>query len=32
MFQFSPTFGGNSGAVKSQTDHYLFDQVHIMIK
>jgi hypothetical protein len=29
MFQFSPTFGGNLGAVKPQTDHYWFDHAHI---
>jgi hypothetical protein len=27
MFQFSPTWGGNSGATKDQTDHYWFDHV-----
>jgi hypothetical protein len=29
MFQFSPTWGGNIGAQKSQTDHYWFDHVHL---
>ena len=29
MFQFSPTWGGNSGARKAETDHYWFDHVHI---
>jgi hypothetical protein len=29
MFQFSPTWGGNSGARKRQTDHYWFDHVHL---
>jgi hypothetical protein len=29
MFQFSPTWGGNIGAQKSQTDHYWFDHVHM---
>jgi hypothetical protein len=29
MFQFSPTWGGNSGARKKQTDHYWFDHLRI---
>jgi hypothetical protein len=29
MFQFSPTWGGNSGARKSSTDHYWFDHVRL---
>lgn len=29
MFQFSPTWGGNIGARKRETDHYLFDHVHL---
>ena len=29
MFQFSPTWGGNSGAQKQETDHYWYDHVHI---
>jgi len=29
MFQFSPTWGGNSGARKRETDHYWYDHVHI---
>jgi hypothetical protein len=29
MFQFSPTFGGNLGAVKAQTDHYWYDHARI---
>jgi len=29
MFQFSPTWGGNSGAQKRETDHYWFDHVHL---
>jgi hypothetical protein len=29
MFQFSPTWGGNIGARKAQTDHYWFDHVHL---
>jgi hypothetical protein len=29
MFQFSPTWGGNSGAAKRETDHYWFDHVHL---
>ena len=32
MFQFSPTCGGNSGAVKRQTDHYLFDHVRLSVR
>ena len=31
MFQFSPTWGGNSGARKAETDHYWFDHVHISV-
>ena len=29
MFQFSPTWGGNTGAPKRQTDHYWFDHVYL---
>ena len=29
MFQFSPTWGGNTGARKRETDHYWFDHVHL---
>lgn len=29
MFQFSPTWGGNIGARKAETDHYWFDHVHL---
>lgn len=29
MFQFSPTWGGNTGARKRQTDHYWFDHVYL---
>ena len=29
MFQFSPTFGGNVGATKTETDYYWFDHVHL---
>jgi hypothetical protein len=29
MFQFSPTWGGNAGARKAETDHYWFDHVHL---
>jgi len=32
MFQFSPTWGGNIGAIKHETDHYWFDQVHLSVK
>lgn len=29
MFQFSPTWGGNSGARKRETDRYWFDHVYL---
>jgi hypothetical protein len=29
MFQFSPTWGGNIGARKHETDHYWFDHVRL---
>jgi hypothetical protein len=29
MFYLSPTWGGNSGAVKQSTDHYWYDHMHI---
>ena len=29
MFQLNPTWGGNSGARKHQTDHYWFDHVRV---
>jgi len=29
MFQFSPTWGGNIGAIKHERDHYWFDHVHL---
>jgi hypothetical protein len=29
MFQFSPTWGGNAGAQKHETDHYWFDHAHL---
>lgn len=32
MFQFSPTWGGNTGARKHQTDHYWFDHVRVSIR
>lgn len=32
MFQFSPTWGGNSGAAKRQTDHYWFDHVRLSVR
>jgi hypothetical protein len=32
MFQFSPTWGGNAGALKRQTDHYLFDHVRLSVR
>lgn len=31
-FKFSPTFGGNTGAQKQQTDHYWFDHVYLSSK
>ena len=31
MFQFSPTWGGNSGAKKRQTDHYWFDHLRLSV-
>jgi hypothetical protein len=31
MFQLSPTFGGNSGARKRETDHYWFDHVRLSV-
>ena len=31
MFQLSPTFGGNTGATKRQTDHYYFDHLRLSI-
>ena len=32
IFKFSPTWGGNIGARKRQTDHYWFDHVHVSIR
>jgi hypothetical protein len=32
MFQFSPTWGGNTGARKRETDHYWFDHVHLSVR
>jgi len=32
MFQFSPTWGGNIGARKRETDHYWFDHVHLSVR
>jgi hypothetical protein len=29
MFQISPTWGGNTGARKRETDHYWFDHLHV---
>jgi hypothetical protein len=29
MFQISPTWGGNTGARKRETDHYWFDHLHL---
>jgi len=32
LFEFSPTWGGNIGAVKLETDHYWFDHVHLSVR
>jgi hypothetical protein len=32
MFQLTPTFGGNSGARKRQTDHYWFDHLRLSVR
>ena len=32
MFQFSPTWGGNTGARKRQTDRYWFDHVRLSVR
>jgi hypothetical protein len=32
MFWFSPTWGGNIGARKRQTDHYLYDHVRLSVR
>jgi hypothetical protein len=32
MFQFSPTWGGNIGARKRQTDRYWFDHVQVSVR
>jgi len=32
MFQLSPTWGGNTGARKRETDHYWFDHVHLSVR
>jgi hypothetical protein len=32
MFQFSPTWGGNTGARKRETDHYFFDHVRVSVR
>ena len=32
QFEFSPTWGGNSGARKAETDHYWFDHVHLSVR
>jgi hypothetical protein len=31
MFQFSPTWGGNGGDVKTETDYYWYDHVHLSV-
>jgi hypothetical protein len=32
MFQLSPTWGGNTGARKRETDHYWYDHVHVSVR
>jgi hypothetical protein len=32
LFELSPTFGGNTGARKRETDHYWFDHVHLSVR
>jgi hypothetical protein len=32
LFELSPTWGGNIGATKLQTDHYWFDHVHLSVR
>ena len=32
MFQFSPTWGGNGGDVKSELDTYTYNHVHLSIQ
>ena len=32
LFELSPTWGGNIGARKRQTDHYWFDHVHLSVR
>ena len=32
MFQFSPTWGGNTGAKKRETDHYWFGRVKVCVR
>ena len=32
LFELSPTWGGNIGAQKRQTDHYWFDHVHLSVR
>jgi hypothetical protein len=32
LFEISPTWGGNIGARKLQTDHYWFDHVHLSVR
>lgn len=32
MFQISPTFGGNTGARKRQTDHFWFDHLRLSVR
>jgi hypothetical protein len=31
-FKFSPTWGGNTGAQKRETDHYWLDHVHLSVR
>jgi hypothetical protein len=32
VFKLSPTWGGNTGARKRQTDHYWFDHLHLSVR
>jgi len=32
VFKLSPTWGGNSGARKRETDHYWFDHIHLSVR
>ena len=32
QFKLSPTWGGNSGAQKRETDHYWYDHIHVSVR